>query len=208
MSSSPDHTALRFLTGNAVSSVSQAKYLGSMILWNEPFESAFHHRLGVAEIAFNHALSCSMARSRKVKLFLATFLPCLTYGLDALTRTDKHIRKIDGQSYRLLRRAIGLKASYYSRVSNLDAWTQAFKPQRPSESLRIAQYKMLHEVCAQPEKSPLYNVVFCAGNNDGILAQGRRHGMQFPYWIEVILKRCHPELSDHTDHTHISSTLR
>ena len=60
LSSTPDHTALKFLTGNIVTSVSQAKYLGFMISWNKPFKAAFHHRLGVAETAFKHALGLKL----------------------------------------------------------------------------------------------------------------------------------------------------
>ena len=192
---------LKFLSGSRVEVVSSVKYLGSLISWHKPFETAFHHRLGVAETAYKKmrlVWNCNMPRSRKIKLFMSTFVPCLTYGLDALTLTDKQLKKIDGQFCRFLRRAIGIKASYYSRVSNMDVWTQAGRPNRPSETLKVAQYKMLHEVYAAQEHEPLYNVVFCSGNKDRILAQGRRRGMQFPYWIEVMLKRYHPSLSDHT----------
>ena len=121
-----------------------------------------------------------MARSRKVKLFMSTFVPCPTYGLDALTLTDKQFKKIDGQYYRFLRRAIGIKASYYSRISNQDAWTQASRPNRPSETIRVSEYKMLREVYNSPQDNPIHRVVFCAGYKDRILAQGRRRGMQFP----------------------------
>ena len=193
--------SIYFKSGNRVAVVAQTKYLGSMISWDKPFETAFFHRLGIAETAYKKmrlVWNCNMARSRKVKLFMSTFVPCLTYGLDALTLTDKQLKKIDGQFYRFLRRAIGIKASYYSRTTNQDVWTQASRPNRPSESIRITQYKMLHEVYSAPQDNPIHNVVFCAGYKDRILTQGRRRGMQFPYWIEVMVKRYHPELSDHT----------
>ena len=57
-----------------------------------------------------------MARSRKVKLFMSTCVPCFTYGLEALTLTDRQLKKIDGHFYPFLRRAIGIKASYYSII--------------------------------------------------------------------------------------------
>ena len=31
-------------------------------------------------------------------------------------------------------------------------------------------------------------VVFCSALKDGTLAQGRRRGVQFPYWLEVVSK--------------------
>ena len=200
--SSVEHPqTLRFQSGSRVEVVSSVKYLGSLISWHKPFETAFHHRLGVAESAYKKmrlVWNCNMPRTRKIKLFMSTFVHCLTYGLDALTLTDKQLKKIDGQFYRFLRRAIGIKASYYSRVSHLDVWGQAGRPNRPSETLKVRQYKMLHDVFESQEHEPLYNVVFCSGNKDRILAQGKRRGMQFPYWIEVMHKRFHPSLSDHT----------
>ena len=97
--------SIYFKSGNRVAVVAQTKYLGSMISWDKPFETAFFHRLGIAETAYKKmrlVWNCNMARSRKVKLFMSTFVPCLTYGLDALTLTDKQLKKIDGQFYRFL----------------------------------------------------------------------------------------------------------
>ena len=200
--SPPDHTAsLYFSTGARVPRATKVKYLGSMISWDKPFETAFQHRLGVAETAFKKlrlVWNCNMPRSRKVKIFQATFLPCLIYGLDALTLTAKNLQAINAQYYRFLRRAIGIKASYYSRVSNDSVWEQAGRPQRASESLHAVQHKMLQEVFAHNMDHPLHNVVFATGFKDRILSQGRRRGMQFPYYIEVMQKRYYPDLSEHT----------
>ena len=152
----------------------KVKYLGSMISWDKPFESAFQHRLGVSETSYKKlrlVWNSSMTRARKVKIFQATFLPSLIYGLDALTLTDKDdLRRIDAQYYRFLRRAIGIKASYYSRVSNEDVWAQAGRPQRPSELLYALQHKMLQEVFASSMDNPLHNVVFATAYKDRILA--------------------------------------
>ena len=57
---------------------------------------------------------------------------------------------------------------------------------------------MLEGVFNSLQESPMYNVVFCAGKKDRILAQGRRRGMEFPYWTGVVIKRYHPELPDPT----------
>ena len=141
----------------------------------KPFETAFQHRLGVAETAFKKlrlVWNCNMPRSRKVKIIQATFLPCLIYGLDALTLTAKNLQTINGQYYRFLRRAIGIKASYYSRVSNESVWEQAGRPQRASEFLHATQHKMLQEVFAHNMDHPLHNVVFVTGFKDRILSQG------------------------------------
>ena len=179
-----DHTAsLHFSTGAKVPRANKVKYLGSMISWDKPFENTFQHRLGVAETA-NKKLrlvwNCNMSRPRKVNIFQATFLPCLVYGLEALTLTSKNLQTINAQYYRFLRRAIGIKASYYSRVSNESVWEQAGRPQCPSEFLHAVQHKMLQDVFAHNMDHPLHNVVFATGFKDRILSQGRRRGMQFP----------------------------
>ena len=138
-----------------------------------------------------------MPRARKVKIFQATFVPCLIYGLEALTLSSKNLQTINAQYYRFLRRAIGIKASYYSRVSNESVWEQAGRPQRPSESLHAVQHKMLQEVFAHNMDHPLRNVVFATGFKDRIISHGRRRGMQFPYYIEVMQTRYYPNLSEH-----------
>ena len=201
LSSAPQPDPVFFSSGEPVEVVGVVKYLGSMVSFSKSFEVAFMHRLGVAETAYKKmrlVWNCNMPRRRKIKLFMATFVPCLTYGLDALTLTTKDLKRIDGQVYRFLRRAIGIKASFYSRISNAEVWEQASRPRRPSETLHKTQYKMTREVYCSNMDNPVHNVVFCTGFKDRIYTQGRRRGMQFPYWVETTLKRYQPGLSDHT----------
>ena len=116
-----------------------------------------------------------------------TFVPTLCYGLDALTLTDQNLHKIDAwyPPHKFLRRVLGIKATYYSRVSNWDVWNQANRPQLPSTTFHTLQIKALASiVCSSPE-DPMHRIVFCAPLKDRIQAQGKRQGMQFPYWIGV-----------------------
>ena len=76
-----------------------------------------------------------MPRKKKLYIFQSVFLSTLIYGLDALTLTPKHMKKINGVYFRFLRRIIGIKASYYSRISNHAVWRRANYPQRPSDDL-------------------------------------------------------------------------
>ena len=43
---------LTFLDGSPVPTTTQAKYLGSLISWHKPFETAFTHRAGIAEASY------------------------------------------------------------------------------------------------------------------------------------------------------------
>ena len=118
-------------------------------------------------------------------------------NLSHLTLTDKQLRRIDAYYYTFLRRSIGIKASYYSRISNQTVWEQALKPHRPSERLYKAQHKVMKEVYNASMEDPMHSVVFASCHKDRILYQGRRRGMQFPYWIEITAKRYYPGLLDH-----------
>ena len=151
------HSSLRFKDGSPVQSTPQVKYLGSLISWEKPFEQAFYHRLDLAEEAFEKSrLVSNSSKSRKstVHILQATFVPTLTDGLDPLTLTEKHLKRIDGQFYRFLRRAIGIKASYYSRITNLDVWIQAGRPHLPSDTLRYRQYQITVDIFQADRDNP------------------------------------------------------
>ena len=198
----PNHPdpQLQFLDGESVKTTPQVKYLGSMISWRKTFEAAFKHRAALAEESFKKlrlVWNSSLRRPTKVRIFQSIFIPILIYGLDHLTLTDKQLKRIDAYYYRFLRRSIGIKASYYSRISNNTVWEQALKPHRPSERLHKAQHKVMKEVYNAPMEDPMHSVVFASCHKDRILYQGRRRGMQFPYWIEVTAKRYYPGLLDH-----------
>ena len=197
-----DPIAVRFTNGSLVKTTPQAKYLGSLISWDKPFDMAFTHRFNLAEEAFKKlrlVWNSSIPIKEKVKIFQATYVPSLIYGLDALTLTTPMLKRIDGQYYRFLRRVVGVKASYYSRITNAAVWDKANNPKLPSQFLFEAQYKMFVNVFRQDRTSPTHAVVFGPNHKDRILLKGRRRGMQFPYWVEVYSKRFFPNLKpEHT----------
>ena len=204
----PNHAdpQLKFLDGEPVRTTPQAKYLGSMISWRKTLETAFKHRAALAEKSFKKlrlVWNSSLRLPTKVRIFQSIFVPILIYGLDHLTLTDKQLLRIDAYYYRFLRRSIGIKASYYSRISNQTVWEQALKPHRPSERLHKAQHKVMKEVYDAPMEDPMHFVVFASCHKDRILYQGRRRSMQFltryaiPCWIEVTARRYYPGLLDH-----------
>ena len=75
-----DHTALRFMDGSIVPTVTQVKYLGSRISWNNPFHTAFYHRLGLTEEAFKKlrlVWNSTLPRSTKVRIYHSAIVPVL-----------------------------------------------------------------------------------------------------------------------------------
>ena len=118
---------IRFSDGAPVPTTTQIKYLGSMISWDKPFEVAFRHRAALAET------SCKKLRpvasiQRKLKIFQSVFIPALIYGLYSLTLQAKHLKRLDAYYVRFLRRIVGPKASYYSRIINVEVYRRAGEP--------------------------------------------------------------------------------
>ena len=123
------------------------------------------------------------------------------------------LKRIDGQYYRFLRRVVGVKASYYSRITNAAVWDKAVNPKLPSQFLFEAQYKTFVNVFGQDRTSPTHAVVFGPNHKDRILLKGRRRGMQSPYWVEVYSKRFFPNLkpehtSNHQYYENIQKAVR
>ena len=192
---------LFFQSGEKVPKTSKAKYLGAMISWDRPFHEAFYHRLALAESDFKKlrlVWNSNMPRRRKLYIFHSTIVPSLLYGLDSLSLTDHNLRTVNGQYYRFLRRVMGIKAAYYSRIPNEEVWNQAGRPHRAGDLLNATQHKMLVEVYSHSMDDPLHNVVFCSALKDRITTQGRRRGKPIPYWLRTMIKRHYPSLSDHT----------
>ena len=135
----PHHSepALRFKDGSCVPAKTVVKYLGSIISWTKPFETAFYHRAALAEEAFKKLRliwNSALCLKERLKIFQATFLPILICGLDALTLTTPHLKRIDALNIRFLRRVVRVKASYYSRIPNVEVYEQAHRPRLPSSS--------------------------------------------------------------------------
>ena len=181
-----------FINGQEVPTTTQVKYLGSLIAWKDPFSVAFKHRAAFAESAYKKlrlVWNSHLTRRTKLRIFQATFVPVLTYGLDALTLTDKHLDRIDAFFFRFLRRIVGIKASFYSRVSNNVVWRTANYSKRPSERMHKMQYKMLKEVFFADLDNPLHNVVFASAFRDRIRVTGRKRGRKKAYWVETTTLR-------------------
>ena len=171
-----------------------------MISWGKSFEVAFKHRAGIAESAYKKlrlVWNSTMSKKRKLYIFRTTFMPSLIYGLDSLTLLAKHFKRIDAYYCRFLRRVVGIKASYYSRIPNTAVREKAGFPSKPSDSLYAAEHKLLRQVFLAPTTDPMHHVVLSPAYKDRIQATGRCRGGKIPYWIEVITKRYYSEIWDH-----------
>ena len=178
--------ALKFQNGSAVQTTPQLKYLGSMIAWDRPCHTTFLHRASLAESAYTKLRLVWNSRlpvKTKLRMFRSTFVKVaiLTYGLDAITLTPKDFKRIGGFWFRFLRRIVGSKASFYSRIPASEVYTKANSPEKPSTTLLCQQYKTTVQECQSPQNDPMHFVIFTGALKDRTLSQGRRRGMQLPY---------------------------
>ena len=156
-----DTTSLTFQDGSPGPTTPQAKYLGSMVSWRNPFDTAFYDRRGLSEQACKKlrlVWTSSMSQKQKLRTFQATFLAVLTYGLEALTVTEKQLHRLDAHYIRFLRRIVGIKASFYSHVTNQEVYRKAKFPKLPSDLIAEAQFKRF---TTPPQKPPPPPIMLC-----------------------------------------------
>ena len=143
-----------------------------------------------------------LPKKAKLRIFLSVFLPTLLYGLDAFTLTTPQLKRLNGFFFGDLRRVIGIKAAYFSRITNHTVWYQAGYPRRPSDLLLKLERKCMSRVYQTAPHEPVYSVVFQEPYKDRIKQQGRRRGRQIAYWAETTARRHFKEIYDHSASGH------
>ena len=160
-----------FLDGTQVNTSDAVKYLGSVISWHKPTLTAIQHRISLANTAFNklsHFWRGNLSRKAKVHIFLENSVPVLLHGVAALTLEHKRFQKLDGWFFSHLRRVWGIKASYYSRVTNRSVGEQAYRPILPSQVALAAQFRLLLDSLNAAPQEPMHHVAFSPGLKDRI----------------------------------------
>ena len=128
--------AMNFANGQPVPITTSVKYLGSVVTWDHPTETAIAARFSIARTALQSirlVWNSRLPQTAKLCIFHSVVVSSLTYGLNCLTLAHKHVKLIDGYYFRLLRRVLGIPASYISRVSNFTVWQRAGKPTTASQ---------------------------------------------------------------------------
>ena len=134
------------INGEPIPTTPQIKYLGTMINWEKPFESAFRHRAALAETAYKKlrlVWNSNLSERTKLRIFQSTFIPTLIFGLDTLTLADKQVARVDAYYFRFLRRIVNIKASYSSRSTNNVVWRTCLTTQeshRPLSTTRSTSF--------------------------------------------------------------------
>ena len=155
----PDHTGIE--------AKPEITYLGSIVSDDGRVSRELARRLGMAHSEFR-ALSriwrhSSLGRKRKIKIFEATVLPKLLYGLAAAWLNTSERRRLDGFQNRCLRDIWGIKPAFVSRVSN--ARVLQTTSQKPlTKALEKQQLLLYGRVFRQPTGNCMRDVTFCPGS--------------------------------------------
>ena len=177
---------IHYVNGDPVENVDEAKYLGSQVAWSSPAKRAIEARKNKNHVAYLKLQNLWRSRINirtKVKIFMSSIVPILLYGLEVLSLENRHLKTIDVWFHRYLRRCIGVKASYYSHVTNERVWKVSGKPPLPSQTLLSRQLQQLVDVSAKPPTDPLHLVVFSPGYKDRVKYTKSRHrGHPCRYW--------------------------
>ena len=153
--------------------------LGSKITWTTPPKAAIKFRKEKAEAAFAkiyHVWCSKLPWRAKSVIFHSTIVPVLLYGLDLCSLDKQHFKTIGAWYFRFLRRALSIKHSYYSRISNERVWKAAGKPHIPSQKILQQQFKLLIQCVTTPPNEPFHHVVFSHGYKEENLLNLNQEG--------------------------------
>ena len=146
--------------------------------------------MSLASTAFNKLSNLwrsRLSRKAKVRIFMAHIVLILTYGLATLTMEHKHFQKIDSWFFRFLRRAIGIKHSYYSHITNRSVREQAYRPLLPSQTDLTAQCRLLLLSLNADPDDPFHRVAYGPANKDRVsLHKHHKTGPPPPHWLDLV----------------------
>ena len=180
-----------FRSGDPVPTSTCSKYLGSQITWQKPTDTALTARFGLASAAYKSLRTIWNSRLPirvKLRIFQSVVVSTLIYSLDSLTMLPKHFRRLNSIYFRLLRRVVGVKAAYISRVSNITVWELAGRPTTPAQLILQQQIKLLLTCLATPPNDPFHHIVFCSALRDRIECNKKSsRGRPPPHWLSLML---------------------
>ena len=153
-----------FRSGDPVPTTTCSKYLGSQITWQKPTDTALTACFGLASAAYKSLRTIWNSRLPirvKLRIFQSVVVSTLIYSLDSLTMLPKHFRRLNSIYFRLLRRVVGVKAAYISRVSNITVWELAGRPTTPAQLILQQQITFIDMLGYSAERPfPSHCVLF------------------------------------------------
>ena len=167
---------------------------------------AIKHRVELANASFSklHHIWCSkLPWKTKSRIFHSSIVPALLCALDTCPLDKPHHRTLEGHYFRVLRRALKIKASCYSRISNYRVWKAAQRPLLPSQQILSQELELLIKAMTTPPAQPLHHVIFSPGYQDRVrFSKSKSRGHLAKYRLELVTKQAlifHNQYLDHSD---------
>jgi len=177
----------------------QARYLGVYIRQDCSTHTDVNSRLGKARAAFNklHLFwrHSNLTVPWKLKVYKATFIPMVTYGMESATLTQPQSNKLNAFHCQCLRKILNHKATYYTEVLDPTAHTvtnQAILEEANipliTDIITSQQLKFLGHILREPKSELTRNVCFTSA----YIYRGRggrqRRGKRRFHWVEQACK--------------------
>lgn len=120
--------SIQFSTGEALSSVEEADYLGTKLTRKHLTRRELESRLGKA-LATTRKLHDFFKRSGcnkswKLQVYNAVIVTRLTYGLDSVELTDSLKKRLNAFQLRGIRIILGIQHAFWSRTSTMKSWQE------------------------------------------------------------------------------------
>ena len=144
--------------GQQQTSATTLNYLGTVLSEDGCTHSELGRRIGIAKAdvtslqkLWNHSV---VSKRRRLEIYSGLVESRLLYSLTCCCLTVAQQRRLDGFQNRCLRRVLGVKPAFYSRVSNAEVLRQSGH-RLASQLLEIKQFHLLGKVLRAPEQNPL-----------------------------------------------------
>ena len=191
--------------GESIEATKTLAYLGSTIREDGTIKQEICRRLGAAWADFSKLARlwkhASLTRSRKVQVFQSLVTSRILYGLSSAWINISETRRIDGFQVRCLRQILGIKPSYWSRVSNATVLQQAGQPAYSKQLLR-QQLLLYGQVARAPDGDPLKSCTFCPGSlRPATDRYVRRVGRPRNEWASMLQKEALKLTNGHLEKT-------
>ena len=178
---------------------SGAKYLGAILTADGRASKEISARIQKAALgvkAVSHFWKhTSLSRKWKVRVYTSTFLPQLLYGLETLVMTNSELHRLEVFHHRCLRKALGIPATYYTKVLRPDLKTHSHEEVRqlagvPTITELVAKRRMvlLGHILRAPQSDLLKNVCFTERWTLRGLSGTHRVGRPRQSWIPLALQ--------------------
>ena len=159
--------AVRTQDGILIRSKASMSYLGISLHADGAMKCELGQKLGMAWADFA-SLSrlwshTSVSKVRKIEVFQSVISARLLYGLNSAWLNIADARRLDGFQARCLRRILGIRHAYYSRVSNKTVLELAQQPPYTKQLLK-QQLLLYGKIARSADNDPLRAVTFCRGS--------------------------------------------